>query len=558
MAAPLPKLRLTDLVYDATHVGRLPLRGRRQELRHIGRTLQRREQSNLVVSGQRGIGKTALLYGFVAAATAGAFPALRPLPYLRLDTTGVAALLRDQHQPAEMMAHIVAAFTSLPPSVLIIDEADTLLSLCEEPWQFEQLLQPFLRAARHLVLSVVNDSWENFAARQRNSLKHFDHLALTELSRGSCRRVLLDHAQRLATQYKIVMEEDVIDTLMEHLPHLPREWGASPRAIISLFDEACAACTLQQHTVLTSEHIDRLGSERQGLPAMGDTAPRRWAVLTTRLRQAIRGQDHVINAVAPLIVRGRLGLANPNRPIGSFLFLGPSGVGKTELAKTIAREVFGSGQAFVRIDMSEFSEPHTVQRLLGAPPGYVGHEAGGQLTNPVEARPFSLVLLDEIEKAHPSIFDIFLQVLDDGRLTDGRGQTVDFTKTIIMATSNIGVPAILAAAGRGHAVTDPDFIKVVLMPQLLEHFRPEFLNRFDALSVFAPLSPADLLAIAHLEIAKLQQRFARHNVTIELSDEVLRQKITELYDPRFGARPLKRFIEQTCETAVGQYLLQTA
>jgi ATP-dependent Clp protease ATP-binding subunit ClpA len=231
-------------------------------------------------------------------------------------------------------------------------------------------------------------------------------------------------------------------------------------------------------------------------------------------------------------------------------------VGKTELAKTLAQVVYGSERSFTRIDMSEFGEAHTVQRLLGAPPGYIGFESGGQLTNAVQERPYSLILLDEIEKANAKIFNIFLQVFDDGRLTDGRGQTAQFTNSILIATSNLGVAEIMDGFEDGQNLNSLEFISEKLMPVLLQRFNPEFLNRFDAIIVFEPLGTEELLKIAQLEIKKIEQRVAEHDIHFDISPEILRTKIIEVADPRMGARPIKRFVEQTCERLIAMKLLE--
>lgn len=553
----LPKLRIVDLVYDAAHVERLPLRGRTRELQKIARTLGRDSQSNLIISGQRGIGKTALLYGFIKAAATQQFSRLRPLPYVLLEVSSFMGLLRDAQKQEEFVAHARAAWQSLPASVVIIDEADQLMTALE-PWMFEQLFEPFFAGERHVVFAVTNDGWETVAAAHKNSLKFFDTLSLPELGPKSCRAILGDHVPRLAQHYGVTITAKALEAVVEQLPRRAAASGAAPRAAIGLLDEACAVGGLRGDTTITEEHVAGLAAERSGMTMFHRSKRQRQQIvaLPEKLRASVKGQDHVIATVAPLIQRGYLGLSNPSRPIGSFLFLGPSGVGKTELAKVLATELFGSPQAMVRLDMSEFSEAHMAARLLGAPPGYIGYDVGGQLTSPVAARPFSLVLLDEIEKAHRSVFDIFLQVLDDGRLTDGQGQTVDFSKTIIIATSNIGLPALIAAYERGEDVTTKQFHQTHMIPELLRHLRPEFLNRFEAVATFAPLSPAGLLEIARLEIAKIQQRVARHNVAMELPEDFLWKKVQELADPRFGARPLKRFIEQACEAAVARHLLQ--
>ncbi|TSC66657.1 MAG: ATP-dependent Clp protease ATP-binding subunit ClpB, partial [Candidatus Doudnabacteria bacterium Gr01-1014_77] len=238
------------------------------------------------------------------------------------------------------------------------------------------------------------------------------------------------------------------------------------------------------------------------------------------------------------------------------LFLGPSGVGKTETCKVLAKTVYGSERSFTRIDMSEFSEQHTVQRLIGAPPGYIGFETGGQLTNAISEQPYSLILLDEIEKAHPKIFDIFLQVFDDGRLTDGQGKTVNFTNSIVIATSNLGIEEIVQAFKKGVDVSSASFMEKTLMPILMKNFRTEFLNRFDAIVVFNPLSIDKLVEIAELEIKKIEERVKEHNIRFNIDPEILKEKIQSINDLRFGARPVKRFVEQTCESLIAMKLLE--
>ncbi len=253
--------------------------------------------------------------------------------------------------------------------------------------------------------------------------------------------------------------------------------------------------------------------------------------------------------------RANLGVRSTSRPLASFLALGPSGVGKTETAKLLARHLFGKPENFLRIDMSEFGEAHTVQRLIGAPPGYAGFDSGGQLTNHLKQSPYSLLLLDEIEKAHPKIFDIFLQVLDDGRITSGQGQVFDATQTVVMATSNIGVESIVTGIGQGRDIHDPDFLKTEVMPQLAKQFRLEFLNRFDAILLYNPLTAENLMEIALLEISAIQERTKKHGITFRIDPALLQRKITGLADPRFGARPVKRFVEEMCETLITQKLI---
>ncbi len=270
------------------------------------------------------------------------------------------------------------------------------------------------------------------------------------------------------------------------------------------------------------------------------------------LHKRMIGQDEAVNAVANAIRRSRAGLSDPNRPVGSFLFLGPTGVGKTELCKSLAEFLFDTEDAMIRIDMSEFMEKHSVARLIGAPPGYVGYEEGGYLTEAVRRRPYSVILLDEVEKAHPDVFNILLQVLDDGRLTDSQGRTVDFKNTVIVMTSNLGSSMIQEMSEKKSDYVD---IKNKIIEILSQHFRPEFLNRIDDTVVFHPLSENNIAAIAKIQIAHLARRLLNRNIVLEVKDSALKKLAEVGFDPVFGARPLKRAIQSEVENPLAQDIL---
>jgi ATP-dependent Clp protease ATP-binding subunit ClpB len=270
-----------------------------------------------------------------------------------------------------------------------------------------------------------------------------------------------------------------------------------------------------------------------------------------KLHQRVVGQEEAITAVANAIRRSRAGLGDPNRPTGSFLFLGPTGVGKTELCKALAGFLFDSEDHMIRIDMSEFMEKHSVSRLVGAPPGYVGYDEGGYLTEAVRRKPYSVLLLDEVEKAHPDVFNILLQVLDDGRLTDGQGRTVDFKNTVIVMTSNIGSPIIQSMVGQ-----DPQDIKDAVWDELKSHFRPEFLNRIDETVVFHGLDAEHIAKIADIQLQILAQRLAKMDLTLQVPPAALAELAKVGFDPVFGARPLKRAIQQRIENPLSKLLLE--
>ncbi|HNR92768.1 MAG TPA: AAA family ATPase, partial [Dokdonella sp.] len=273
------------------------------------------------------------------------------------------------------------------------------------------------------------------------------------------------------------------------------------------------------------------------------------------LHRRVVGQDEAVRAVSDAIRRARAGLSDPNRPNGSFLFLGPTGVGKTELCKALAGFLFDSADAMVRIDMSEFMEKHSVSRLIGAPPGYVGYEEGGYLTEAVRRRPYSVILLDEVEKAHQDVFNILLQVLDDGRLTDGQGRTVDFRNTVVVMTSNLGSQYVQEFAGSDDE-EEYTKMKAAVMGVVQAHFRPEFINRLDEIVVFRSLDKRQIRQIAKFQIAYLEKRLAERQLRMEVSDKALDLLGNVGFDPVYGARPLKRAIQQQLENPLAKEILE--
>ena len=306
-------------------------------------------------------------------------------------------------------------------------------------------------------------------------------------------------------------------------------------------------------TMVGAEEIAEVVSRATGIPVskMMQGERDKLLLMEDKLHQRVVGQDEAIKAVANAIRRSRAGLSDPNRPTGSFLFLGPTGVGKTELCKALAGFLFDSEDHLVRIDMSEFMEKHSVARLIGAPPGYVGYEEGGYLTEAVRRKPYSVLLLDEVEKAHPDVFNVLLQVLDDGRLTDGQGRTVDFKNTVIVMTSNIGSHMIQSMVGQ-----DSEDIKDAVTDELKNHFRPEFLNRIDETVVFHALDASHIAEIAGIQIKVLQERLARMDLILEVSPAALAELAKVGFDPVFGARPLKRAIQQRIENPLSKLLLE--
>ena len=380
----------------------------------------------------------------------------------------------------------------------------------------------------------LNEVWKSEKAALQGATRIKEQIEQAKLELEAARRVQ-DFAKMSEIQYG-------------RIPALEKQLAAAQEAEKKEF-------RLVQDKV-TAEEIAEVVSRWTGIPVSKMLEGEREKLLRmeAELHKRVVGQDEAIRAVSDAVRRSRAGLSDPNRPIGSFLFLGPTGVGKTELCKALAEFLFDSSDAMVRIDMSEFMEKHSVARLIGAPPGYVGYEEGGYLTEAVRRRPYSVILLDEVEKAHPDVFNVLLQVLDDGRLTDGQGRTVDFRNTVIVMTSNLGSHQIQEMAGDGSPEAYVQ-MKAAVMGVVQAHFRPEFINRLDEIVVFHPLDKAQIKSIARIQLQGLEKRLHDRGLKLELSDAALELLGNVGFDPVYGARPLKRAIQAQLENPLAQKIL---
>ena len=306
-------------------------------------------------------------------------------------------------------------------------------------------------------------------------------------------------------------------------------------------------------TQVGAEEIAEVVSRATGIPVskMMEGERQKLLDMAKYIGKRVVGQKEAVDKVVDAILRSRAGLSDPNRPYGSFLFLGPTGVGKTELTKALAEFLFDTEDAMIRIDMSEFMEKHSVARLIGAPPGYVGYEEGGYLTEAVRRKPYSVILLDEVEKAHPDVFNILLQALDDGRMTDGQGRTVDFKNTVIIMTSNLGSQEIMNRQGE-----DPEVVKEAVMDEVKKHFRPEFINRIDEIVVFNALDQKAIREIARIQIRKLAKRMEQQNIGLDVTKAALDEIGKVGFDPLFGARPLRRAVQDYLENQIAVDILK--
>jgi ATP-dependent Clp protease ATP-binding subunit ClpA len=530
---------------------------RELHLARLIRIIERSSVNNPLILGEPGVGKTSLLEGLACRMAYQGKKAPFTGEILQVDTAALAMLISNNDAAA-----IDAARTELlkqVPAVIIFDDA-RLLFTHGDISALIYFLQPLLEHPHaHVVLICGMAEYRRYIEREPILIREMEVIELPELSTEDSKDVLLSLIPSESFHNPVSVSSKVALECVV----LAKRYVASralPDKAIRLLHDASALAVEKRQTSVTSDNCKQIIAERTGIPVDKLSAAEQEKLLNLEklLDAQVIGQPHITHAVSQVIRRSRAGLKDPGRPIASFLFLGSSGVGKTELAKVLSRTVFHNERALVRFDMSEFSESHTVQRLVGAPPGYVGFEEGGQLTNTVLAQPYSLILLDELEKAHPKVFDIFLQVMDDGRLTDGKGRTVDFSNTIIIATSNLALEEILDGFAKQEPVTEPAWYEHTVLPLLTSYFRPEFLNRFDGTLVFSPFTKDNLWHIAQLELKKLRNRLESLDFSVTINEADFKQSIMALYNPAYGARPIRRYLQQHVENELAEQILRGA
>lgn len=526
--------------------------GRREEIARLTRIINRRLNNNCLIVAPSGAGKTTLVYRWLVSLKEK--EACRKLQFIQFETEHLNNL-SDMDELDPRYAHALA---TLPPSVLFIDDFG------RAAFENSQLINRVMRIYSNtlkrpdvrVVFTLQTHEYSWLSRKHPAFLQSFETITLKNQKPHEYVRILRAALPRVNDGRHIIVPTPVLEKLMDCLERFP-VLGQTPRSAISLLDESLAAAGALGSKELTEEIIETIISAKIGIPKVNlhPTSLASLRDLPQAVGKHIVGQEPAIAKITSVLQRAALGMRDPNKPLGSFLLLGPSGVGKTEAVKVIAQKFFGRTESFMRLDMSEFSQEHTVQRLIGAPPGYLGYDAGGALTNKLRKEPHSLILLDEIEKAHPKVFDIFLQILDSGRLTSGQNETVDARYCIFAATSNIAAREIAAGYERGEDIQDKDFMQKTIMPALEKVFRLEFLNRFDCILIFNPLPLSALLEIARLEIKKIEERLTKHNIRFQITPDVLEIRIKSIADPRFGARPIKRFIEETCESLLVKSLI---
>jgi ATP-dependent Clp protease ATP-binding subunit ClpC len=557
-----------NLTQRARDGGLDPVVGRDREIDRIVVVLSCRTKNNPVLIGEPGVGKTAVVEGLCRRIVAGDVPeTLRAKQVYTLDLGLLVAGSRYRGDFEERLKKVVKECRTRGDVILFIDEIHTLVGAgaAEGAIDAASILKPMLaRGELQTVGATTTAEYRKYFEKDAALARRFQPVPIDEPTSAEAVEIL----RGLRRRYEEYHHVSYTDVALAAAVTLADRYVADrflPDKAIDLIDEAGAWARVRSHGggrvggQVDGEQIAEVLANWTGIPVqrLTEEETARLLRMEEELHQRIIGQAEAVRAVARAIRRTRAGLKDPKRPSGSFIFAGPSGVGKTELSKALAEFLFGSEDALIQLDMSEFHDRHTVSRLVGAPPGYVGHDEGGQLTEKVRRKPFSVVLFDEIEKAHPDVFNTLLQILEDGRLTDGQGRIVDFKNTVIILTTNLGTRDISKAVSLGFQAAGgaPDRMAAKVHDELKRHFRPEFLNRVDDTVVFPRLTEADVLAIVDVLLARIDLRLRDRDMGVEVTGAARRRLAERGFDPSLGARPLRRTIQREVEDVLAERIL---
>ena len=596
-----------------------PVLNRDDEIESVIGILSRRMKNNPCLIGEPGVGKTAIVEGLASRIVDGAVPdTLEQKRILTLDLSGMVAGSKYRGEFEERIKRALRETKAAGNILLFIDELHTVIGAggAEGAIDASNILKPAMaRGEIQVIGATTREEYRKHIEKDAALERRFQPVVIEEPSAVQTISML----KGLRSRYEEFHKVEITDAAIEAAVQLSERYLNDrylPDKAIDLIDEASAKFHLQTvyaqsdrtqeyekeredlyeqkeqaliagdlervRELLAAEkklekkiekeeelkqeqrqkkdkilpsHIAQVVAKWTHIPVeqMEEAEKERLKKLDAILHERVVGQNDAVKAVARAIRRGRVGLKDPKRPIGSFLFLGPTGVGKTELSKALAEAVFGSEKDMIRVDMSEYMEKQSVSKMIGSPPGYVGYEEGGQLTEAVRRRPYSVVLFDEIEKAHPDVFNVLLQVLDDGRITDSQGRTVDFKNTILIMTSNLGAEFLLDGIDENGNISSE--AEELVMSQLKNHFRPEFLNRLDEIVMFKPLSKSDIRGIIDLLVKDINRRIEDKEISLTVTDRALDYIVEKAYDPVYGARPLKRYLQKNVETLLAKKML---
>ena len=541
-----------------------PVIGRDEEIRRSVQILSRRSKNNPVLIGEPGVGKTAVAEG-IAAYIAGS-DAPDSMAGKRLVALDLPALLAGTKYRGDFEERVKAVLKDVKKAgdvILFIDEMHTMIGAgsAEGAIDAANILKPALgRGEVQIIGATTPEEYRRHIEKDAALERRFQPVKIAEPSRGDSLKMLGAVRQSLEKHHGVKISDAALTAAVDLSARYINDRFLPDKAI-DLADEAAAHIRVSGGGLVTAEDIAAVVSLWTGIPVANLSADetKRLRNMESILHRRVIGQNEAVTAVSRAIRRGRVGLSDPDRPIGSFLFLGPTGVGKTELCRALAEAVFGESEAMIRLDMSEYMEKHAVSKLIGSPPGYVGYEDGGQLTERVRRKPWSVVLFDEIEKAHEDVWGILLQIMDDGRLTDSAGRVVSFRNTIIVMTSNVGAKSISEGLPRMGFTPDggdeAQLMRARINEELRRTFKPEFLNRIDETIVFRRLSRAEIRSIAERMLLTVAERFKALGMTLSVPDQVVDFLAERGYDEKYGARPLRRAIRSMIEDKAAELML---
>jgi ATP-dependent Clp protease ATP-binding subunit ClpC len=559
-----------------------PLVGREREVGRVLQVLCRRTKNNALLVGEPGVGKTAIVEGLAQKIADGDVPhSLAGTRLVALDLGLIVAGTKYRGQFEERLKAIVKELADDPTLIVFIDELHTLVGAgaAEGSLDAATILKPALsRGEIRCIGATTPAEYRKHIEKDRSLERRFQAIAVDAPSETETVQILLGVKGRYEEFHHVEYTREAVEAAV----HQSSRYIADrflPDKAIDVLDEAGATAKLREEdaggsrgahgptarVVVGRAEIDEVVSKWTGVPltSIGQDEGGRLLGLEEQLHRRVVSQDRAVSALARAIRRARAGLKHPNRPVGSFIFLGPTGVGKTELARALAGGLFGSDRALVRFDMSEFTERHSVSKLIGSPPGYVGHDEGGRLTEQVKRHPYSVVLLDEIEKAHPEVFNVLLQVFEDGHLTDGLGTRVDFKNTVVILTSNVGARFMLKPGGVGFQSASASEVSRsmsdIALAEVRRTFSPEFLNRIDEVIVFDPLSDHDLRRVLALLVGQLNDQLASRGLAVALTEAAADWIVdATCRDRSYGARPLRRALQKHVEDPLSEALIRGA
>ena len=617
----------TDVTRKAREGKYDPMIGREDVIERMIQVLSRRTKNNPVLTGEPGVGKTAVVEGLAQRIAEGRIPAnLKDKKIISLDLVGMLSGARFRGDFEERMKTFLEEAERDGNVILFIDELHMIMGAgagASETMDAANILKPVLaRGGLQVIGATTLKEYRRHIEKDAAFERRFQPVTVEEPDKEDAVRILMGLKGRYEAYHGLTITEEAVraavelsdryiqdrflpdkavDLMDEAASRIKTRGMTTPPCLLQLEDEIRAtekekkkaadaqeyekAAVLrdrqnelskdladrqeqwkkEQCSRVDAEDIAEVVSAWTKIPVtmLAEDESERLRTLENTLHRRVIGQDEAVSAVARAIRRGRTGVADPERPIGSFLFLGPTGVGKTELCRAIAQVMFHDEDAMIRLDMSEYMEQYTVSKLIGSPPGYVGYDEGGQLTEMVRRKPYSIILFDEIEKAHPDVWNTLLQILDDGRLTDAQGRTVSFKNTIIVMTSNIGAREITGKSSLGFARNEENEedrreqnIRSRVMEAVKMTFRPEFINRLDEVIVFHPLKQEDVRKIAYLQVEKLSERMRRQGIRLKVEESAVELLAEKGYDPAYGARPLKRTIQSMLQNAVADEILE--